>query len=72
MERYRSVAKVMRLPPGMRGPQWAAREAMVAEGVATPADVARWDTAFARMDADEHRPWIFVPAFVALGRRPAS
>jgi SAM-dependent methyltransferase len=70
VERYRSLAKVMRVPAGMRGPQWAAREAMVAEGVATHADLARWDAAYDRMDEAEDRPWFFIPAFVAVGRRP--
>jgi len=70
VERYRSLAKVMRVPAGMRGPQWAAREAMVAEGVATRADLARWDAAYDRMDDAEDRPWFFIPAFVAVGRRP--
>ena len=54
----------------MRGPQWAAREAMVAEGVATRDDVARWDAAFERIEAADERPWTFVPVFLAIGRRP--
>jgi SAM-dependent methyltransferase len=72
VERYRSLAKVMRVPAGMRGPHWAARHAMVAEGVATPEDVARWDAAFDRMDGDEDRPWSFIPVFLAVGRRPIA
>jgi hypothetical protein len=70
VERYRSLAKVMRLPPGRRGPQWAAREAMVAKRVATDDDVARWDAAYDRLDGAERRPWAFVSVFVAIGRRP--
>jgi SAM-dependent methyltransferase len=70
VERYRSLAKVMRLPAGMRGPQWAAREAMVAERVATAADVARWDAAYDRLDGADRRPWAFISVFVAVGRRP--
>jgi len=70
VERYRSLAKVMRMPPGVRGPQWAAREAMVAEGVATREDVARLDAAFERLEAADERPWMFVPVYLAIGRRP--
>ncbi len=69
VERYRCVSKVQRLPVGMRGPQWAARGAMVAEGVATPEDVDRWDAAFERMDRAPERPWMFIPIFVAVGRQ---
>jgi hypothetical protein len=42
---------------------------MVAEGFATEADVERWGAAFARIDAAEHRPWVFPPTLVAVGRR---
>jgi SAM-dependent methyltransferase len=59
------------MPVGMRPPPWAAREAMVAAGVATPRDVARWASAFARFDAAANRPTLFAPMFAAVGRRPA-
>jgi hypothetical protein len=42
---------VMSLPPGLRPPSWAARDAMVAEGVASPDDVARWGRALEQLDA---------------------
>jgi SAM-dependent methyltransferase len=58
-------------PPGVRPPPWAAREAMVAAGLATDQDVARWATAFERLDAEPARPTVFVPMFAAVGRRPA-
>lgn len=58
-------------PPGLRPPSWAAREALVASGVATPADVARWEAAFLRADGMDTRPTAFVPMFCAIGRRPA-
>lgn len=58
-------------PPGLRPPGWAAREALVASGLATQEDVARWEAAFARTDAMEERPKAFVPVFCAIGRRPA-
>jgi SAM-dependent methyltransferase len=56
---------------GMRSPPWAAREAMVAAGVATEGDVARWAGAFARCDAATTRATQFVPMFTAVGRRRA-
>jgi SAM-dependent methyltransferase len=56
--------------PGLRGPAWAAREAIVEAGLATPADVARWSAAFERADGHPDRPTLFVPIFVAIGRTP--
>ena len=58
-------------PPGLRPPSWAARDAMVAAGVATPDDVARWQRALERLDAQQERPTMFLPHFTATGRRPA-
>jgi len=58
-------------PPGVRPPGWAAREAMLAAGLATEADVRRWDRAFQQMDAAPVRPTFFAPMFTAVGRRPA-
>ena len=49
----------------------AAREALVAEGLATPADLARWAAAFDRVDALPARPWLSNPTFIAIGRRAA-
>jgi SAM-dependent methyltransferase len=57
-------------PPGARTPGWAARDALVASGLATPDDVARWEAAFVRIDGAEERPTVFVPVFCAIGRRP--
>jgi hypothetical protein len=59
------------MPPGIRPPSWAARETMLAEGLATDEDVARWARAFDRVDAAPRRPTLFVPTFAAVGRRPA-
>ena len=58
-------------PPGMRPPAWAARDAMVRAGVASEADVARWQAAFERIDASADRPTLFLPIFTAAGRRPS-
>ena len=60
---------VVRLPPGLRPPAWAARQAMVAQGIASEDDARRWEEAFARMDAAAVRPTLFVPWFVAIGSR---
>ena len=69
VERYACRAPVLRVPPGMRPPSWAARDQMVAAGFATDADIKRWEEAFARLDAAERRPWLFPASFVAIGRR---
>jgi hypothetical protein len=55
--------------PGIRPPSWAAREAMVEAGMADESDLERWDAAFARMDAQPEQPTLFIPLFVAVGRR---
>ena len=69
VEHYACRAPVLRLPPGMRPPSWAARDEMVAAGFATQADIKRWEQAFARLDAADSRPWLFPASFVAIGRR---
>lgn len=59
------------MPPrgtGVRPPAWAARQAMVEAGIATPDDVARWDRAF-----DDHGDAVlaaFVAGHVVIGRTP--
>jgi SAM-dependent methyltransferase len=58
-------------PPGVRPPGWAAREAMLAAGVVTEADVERWDRAFREIEAAPVPPTVFAPFFTAVGRRPA-
>jgi SAM-dependent methyltransferase len=67
---HRGWYQIMTPPPGMRPPPWAAREAMLAAGVVTPDDVERWSEAFERMDAGASKPTLFMPQFVAIGRRP--
>jgi len=69
IERYACRAPVLRVPPGMRPPSWAARDEMLAAGFATEADIKRWEDAFARLDSAERRPWLFPANFVAIGRR---
>lgn len=60
---------ILQVPPGIRPPLWAARGAMLAQGAATPEDVARWGAAFDRTDASSVRPTLFAPNFIAVGRR---
>ena len=67
---YQGSYSIIPLPPGLRPPPWAARKAMLAEGVVTTEDVERWQRAFDRMDAADTRPTVFAPQFVALGRKP--
>ena len=62
--------QIFPVPPGLRGPGWAARDVLVAAGLATQDDVARWEAAFERLDGVEPRPVLFSPLFFAFGRRP--
>jgi hypothetical protein len=70
VERFACIAPMLRLPVGIRPPQWAAREAMLEAGVLTEADVERWRATFEEIDRWDQRPWLFVPMFVAVGRVP--
>jgi hypothetical protein len=53
---------------GVRLAAWAARDALVADGLATPADIARWDAAFDRFDTLPGEKVYFVPQFRVVGR----
>ncbi len=57
-------------PIGMRPPSWAAREAMVAAGVASAADVTRWAAALDDLDKAQERPLIFPALLAVVARRP--
>ncbi|MDP9402551.1 MAG: methyltransferase domain-containing protein [Actinomycetota bacterium] len=63
---------IVEMMPGLRPPSWAAREAMVASGLATADDVARWEAALSRGGQASEPATAFVPSFQAYGRRPAS
>ena len=63
---------IIPVPPGMRPPSWAARDALVAAGLATQDDVERWNVALEAIDRAEKRPVLFTPLFFAFGRRPAG
>jgi hypothetical protein len=68
---HRGRYTILPAPTGMRPPSWAAREAMLADDVISADDVRRWEGAFERMDAASLRPTLFVPTFVAIGRKIA-
>lgn len=68
---HRGRYNILSAPPGMRPPSWAARDAMLADGVISADDVRRWDGAFDRLDVATLRPTLFVPTFVAIGRKIA-
>jgi hypothetical protein len=68
---FRGRYVIRELSPGLRSPGWAAREAMVAAGVASSEDLRRWERAF---EATARRPATFFapmsPPFAAV--RPIS
>ncbi len=66
---YRGWFEISETPPGMRPPPWAAREAMVAAGIATEDDVRRWGAALERSDSAAERPLMFVALFAAVCSR---
>ena len=69
---HRGTYSIVESQPGLRPPSWAAREAMVAAGVASAGDVERWSAAFDEIDRRSVRFTLFVPLFCATGRRPMS
>ena len=68
---FRGRYFIGRPPAAVRPPPWAAREAMRTAGVATDADIRRWDRAFQEVAAAPVPPTLFAPFFIAVGRRPA-
>jgi len=71
VQEFAGSYQMIPVPPGLRSPPWAARDEMVTAGLAQPADLERWEAAFARIDAGTDRPTTFVPKFVGIGRRPS-
>ncbi len=67
---HRGWFNIVPMPPGLRPPAWAARDAMMAAGIIDEADVARWQAAYERTDLREVRPTLFAPLFSVVGRRP--
>jgi hypothetical protein len=67
---YRGWYNIVRPQGPIRPPSWAARDAMVAAGIATAEDLARWDAALDRLAAQS--PTVFAPVFGAVGRRASG
>jgi hypothetical protein len=64
---FRGRYVIRELSSGLRSPAWAAREAMVAAGMATAEDLRRWERA---LEATAPRQaTFFAPMFTAIGRR---
>jgi SAM-dependent methyltransferase len=66
---YQGVTDVVSVPVGVRGPAWAARDAMVAAGIMTAAEVEAWG---AKLDEREEAGTpvvMFAPRYLAVGRR---
>ena len=70
VEDFTGSYTIIAMPPGIRPPLWAARDAMLAQGSATAEEIARWGAAFDRLDTAEVRPTVFAPLFVGIGRKP--
>jgi len=68
---HRGRYQILRPPPGMRPPAWAARDQMLAAGIIDGADISRWQTEFERLDRGELSFTMFFPNFTATGRKPA-
>ncbi|MEW2354456.1 methyltransferase domain-containing protein [Spirillospora sp. NPDC029432] len=58
------------LRPGMRPPSWAAREALVSEGLATRGDLSRWAGVLDRLDGEGMPYEIEISQVCARARRP--
>ncbi len=68
---HRGDYQIVRSQAGMRPPSWAAREQMQATGIIDSDDIARWESEFQRLDSGQTSLTMFVPVFVAVGRKPA-
>lgn len=69
VEAFRGSCRPRQRGAGQRGPSWAARRAMVQTGIATTADVERWEREFEQLDAQPKQPWMVGSIFMAVGRR---
>ena len=66
---YTGVADVLELPRGVRGPMWAARQQMLADGIVSDEDIARWGADFDALEASGSQLTVFAPRYLAVGRR---
>lgn len=69
VEAFRTACGPRQRRSGERGPSWAARQAMVDDGVATAEDLERWARQFEGLDGQAKQPWIIGCVFMAVGRR---
>jgi 2-polyprenyl-3-methyl-5-hydroxy-6-metoxy-1,4-benzoquinol methylase len=69
---FRGRFDIVAAPPGVRPPSLAAKDSLVAAGLATDDDVARWEAALNRFDSLDPRPLVFAPIFCAIGRRSTA
>lgn len=58
--------------PELRGPPWAARESLIARGLASEQDFVRWEEAFQRDVAAPGLKLLYFPIFWSIGRRSAG
>jgi len=65
---HRGWFNIQTVPSGMRGPAWAARDQMLADGVVTEQEVEAWDAAFQRVDTATKRPTMFAAEFSCVAR----
>lgn len=68
--RYEGGYEIADAPPGVRSPAWAARAALVADGLADEADLARWGAAFEEIERTAAKRTLFASLFWATGRAP--
>jgi hypothetical protein len=66
---YRGLYDIVTVAAGMRGPAWAAREAMLEAGTVTQEELDRWGEHFREREAASVQVTLFVPRFVAVGQR---
>lgn len=67
---FRGHIDIAEIPPGVRGPAWAARGMLVGDGLATEDDLARWNAAFERLERAGTTLKIFAVRYTAFGRLP--
>jgi SAM-dependent methyltransferase len=72
IEEFRGWFEITDVPPGIHGPAWAARDALVADGLADAADLARWQRALDVVDARVERPQMMMAVFAAVCRRRST
>jgi SAM-dependent methyltransferase len=66
---FRGWFEIFTVPVGMRGPAWAAVDALLADGLAADGDLDRWDAAFTDLDTRPDRPQGMIATFAAVCRR---